>query len=88
MPTYLVESYVPEAESRLAATVDAFARSGSATRHRWSLFLPEEEICLHVFEGPSAEIVRDAAACAALRCQRISEVLLLSADHLEQGGML
>jgi hypothetical protein len=87
MPTYLVESYVPEGESRLAATVDAFARSGSAARHRWSLFLPEEEICLHVFEGPSAETVRDAAVRAALRCQRISEVVLLSADHLDQGGL-
>jgi hypothetical protein len=87
MPTYLVESYVPKSESNLAATVAAFARSGSGARHRWSLFLPDEDICLHVLDGPSAEVVRDATVRAALRCQRISQVVLISAEHLgTQGG--
>jgi hypothetical protein len=86
MPTYLVESYVPQSGSNLVATVAAFARSASGARHRLSLLLPDEDICLHVFDGPSADIVREEAVRAALRCQRVSQVVLLSAGHLEQGG--
>jgi hypothetical protein len=87
VPTYLVESYLPQGESQAAATVAALVASGSGARHRWSLLLPEEDICLHVLDGPSAEVVRAATVRAKLRCQRISQVVLMATGHLKtQGG--
>jgi hypothetical protein len=87
MPTYLVESYLPAAESSVAATVAALVGSRSGTRHRWSLLLPDEEICFHVLEGPSAEVVREATAHAELPCQRITEAVLISAAASDiEGG--
>ncbi len=87
MPTFLVESYLPGAESSAAATVAALVGSRSGTRHRWSLLLPEEEICFHVLEGQSAEVVREATLRAQLPCQRITEAVLISANAPEiEGG--
>jgi hypothetical protein len=82
MPTYLVESYLPQAGSRAAEIVAALLESDSAARHRCSLVLPDEEICLHVLDGPSAKVIREAAAKAELRYQRISSVELISAEQL------
>jgi hypothetical protein len=86
VPTYLVESYLPRAASSAAASVAALLGSGSDAQHRWSLVLPDEDICMHVLEGPSAEVVRDAIERAELRCQRISQVVLIACDHLETKG--
>jgi hypothetical protein len=83
MPTYLVESYLPQAASRAADAVAALLAGDPGTRHRWSLVLPDEEICLHVLDGPSVEVVREATALAQLSCQRISRVDLISAEQLE-----
>lgn len=85
VPTYLVESYLPRAGSSAAASVAALL--GTGAQHRWSLVLPEEDICMHVLDGPSAEVVRDAIERAELRCQRISQVVLIACEHIEtQGG--
>jgi hypothetical protein len=87
MPTYLVESYVPNTGSSAAATVAALLRSRAGARYRWSLFLPDEENGLHMIDGASAEVVLEATVRAALRCQRINQVVLLVAEHLDaQGG--
>jgi hypothetical protein len=83
MPTYLVESYLPQAASRAAAAVAALVAGDWGARHRWSLVLAEDEMCLHVLDGPSVEVVHEAAARAELRCQRISRVDLISAEQLE-----
>jgi hypothetical protein len=82
MPTYLVESYFPHGAACAAATVAALVASESGAKHRWSLVLPDEQICLHVLDGSSARVIREAAAKADLRCQRISCVELISADQL------
>jgi hypothetical protein len=81
MPTYLVESYLPQARANAAATVAALAAGGAGARHRWSLVLADEDLCLHVLEGPSAAVVREATVRAALRCQRISRVVLITSEH-------
>jgi hypothetical protein len=88
MPTYLVESYIPKAASSRAVVFAALLGTESGARHRWSVLLPEEDICLHVLDGSTAEVVRDAAVRAELRCQRISEVVLIATEHPEtQGGL-
>jgi hypothetical protein len=81
MPTYLVESYLPKLGPGAAAIVAALTGGGSGARHRWSVFLPEDEICFHVIDGPSEEAVREAALRAELRYQRISRVLPLPANE-------
>jgi hypothetical protein len=81
VPTYLVESYSPRFDARAIAALAARFGSGSEARHLWSLVLPEEEICLHVLDGASAEVVREATTRAELRYERISEVLLISPEY-------
>jgi hypothetical protein len=85
MPTYLVESYLPDAELASAAAVAALLDGYLGSRHRWSLVLLDEEVCLHVVDGASADVVRGATTRAALRYQRISRVELISARHDIQG---
>jgi len=86
MPTYLVESYLPHAQSRAAAVTAAFCETGGEACLRWSVVLPAEDLCLHVLDGPSAEVVRDAVARTNVRCERISQVLLISPDEDTKGG--
>jgi len=86
MPTYLVEAYLPRSEP--AAAAPAALRAGrSQVRHRWSLLLPDEEIGFHVVDGPTLEAVRKHALRARIRCQRITEAVLISAEDIDpQGG--
>ena len=83
MPTFLVESYLPNAGSSPAATA-AGLESGLGAGYRWSLVLPHEELVFHVVDGPSLDAVREAAIRAELRCQNISQVVLISAE--DEGG--
>jgi hypothetical protein len=88
MPTYLVESYAPNPDKdprRVALEL----RESPLARHRWSLLLPEEEICFHVLDGESAEAVRELVVRAGLRCDRITEAVPVPARDLEcKGGTL
>jgi len=74
MPSYLVEVYAPRSArlTELEAAARSAARTARAVRYLESIHVPEDETCFHVFEGPSAEIVRDAARRAALIVQRVS----------------
>jgi len=80
MKTYLVESYLPrareselsEATARLAAAAPASSESLDA-RYLRSTFVPEDEICFHVFEAISAEAVREAGERASVTFDRIVE---------------
>ena len=82
--TFLVEAYEPrgrgaealsalEARARAAAT--ELSRSGSRTRYVRTMFLPEDELCLHIFEAPSREAVLEAARIAGLADARITEAV-------------
>jgi hypothetical protein len=84
MPTYLVESYLPHSEVGSAVAVLIAGRLSA--RHRWSVVLPKEDLCLHVLDGPSARVIREAVARAELRCQRISEVELITHERGFCGG--
>lgn len=72
MPSFLVEVYTPQARelaelaAHVRAAAEALAREGSRVRLVRSVFVPEDETCFHMFEGPSAEAVREAAERAAL----------------------
>lgn len=38
-----------------------------------SIFIPEDEICFHLFEGPSAEAVWEVSERAGIACERVVE---------------
>ena len=74
MPPFLVEVYAPRsarlADLEAAARSAAWARKG--IRYLESFFVPEDETCFHLFEGPSAETVCEAVSRSALVVQRVS----------------
>lgn len=59
------------------------ARSAAEERTRWgtqvrylrSVFIPEDETCLLLYEAPSAEAVREAARGAGLQFERVLEAV-------------
>jgi hypothetical protein len=81
MATYLVEAYTPgrgamdDAERRARRAADDVSHGGSPVRYLRAIFVPEDEICFHIFEAPSAEAVRQATDDAALDPQRIVEAI-------------
>jgi hypothetical protein len=83
MPSYLVESYLaPARADELAATTsrarraaEAMCAEGVAVRYVRSTFLVEDEVCLHLFEAPSAEAAGEASTRAAISYDRIVEAV-------------
>jgi hypothetical protein len=79
MTHYLVESYQSRAGAkeldavteRLRQAAAELSRSGSPVRYLRGLFVPEDELCLHLFEGVSVDAVRKALARAAVVYERI-----------------
>lgn len=78
MPSYLVESYLPQspdaleeasAEARRAA--DLAAGEGLAIRYVRTTLLGADETCFHVFEATSIEDLEAALARAGLVADRI-----------------
>lgn len=81
MKTFLVEAYLPraraaeleDATARLSAAAPAASDDPLAARYLRSTFVPEDEICFHIFEAASAEAVREAGERAAITFDRIVE---------------
>jgi len=79
---YLVEAYAPLQEQeglgrivgRAQAAAAEMQRDGVSVRYLRPILLPEDEVCLHLFEAPSADAVTEASRRAELRYERIVEV--------------
>jgi hypothetical protein len=79
--TYLVEVYLPELRSgevrqavaRLRAAAAELTGEGTPVRHLRAIFVPGDELCLHLFEGPSAEVVGEAGRRVGVNFERIVE---------------
>jgi Protein of unknown function (DUF4242) len=74
VPNFILETYV----TRLS--VDGLdelvsrakqATIGTAVSHLRSYFVPEDDMCMHVFEGPSVAAVQEIADSAGLETERI-----------------
>lgn len=87
---YLVESYLPvagpeaqaEVETRARAAADELAREGAPLSHLHCIFVPEDEMCLLLYEAASPELVREASRRAGIECERVLE----AAGGLEVGS--
>lgn len=76
----MVELYAPASTegSGPQAAEDAARRlrdEGVAVRYLGSIVIPGDETCFHVFEAPSAEVVRKVGRRAGIRFERIVPVV-------------
>lgn len=88
MPKYLLEGYVSDSKAALGdarETAERTATLGEGIRHVRTTFLPDDQLVQHVFEAPSAGVLRRAGARAALRYERLVEAF---EDMGTQSGVL
>lgn len=74
MPRFLVEVYAPKSSrlTELAAAARAAAKGpDGGIWYVDSILVPEDETCFHVFEGPRAAAIAEAAVAAGLPFQRV-----------------
>jgi hypothetical protein len=86
VPTYLVESYSPRSGSleaaiaRVRRAVLEIAAEGRRARHVRSTFVPEDEICFHVFEAESPAVVDEVGRRAGLPFEHVVEAMPVRPD--------
>jgi hypothetical protein len=76
---YLVEVYLPrrdeaalaDAAKRARAASEQVASEGTSVRYLRTIFVPEDEICFHVYEAETPDAVSDASARAQIAYERI-----------------
>jgi hypothetical protein len=91
MPKYMVERHLPgfKAEQLPSAATLAkrvtgeMTKEGVPVRYLGSTFVPGEERCMCLFEGPSADAVRQANVRAGLPLERIVEATNISPADLD-----
>jgi len=79
MPSYLVEVYLPRSRAddarvsgqRARTAAEQLAGEGVPIRYVRTTYLPEDEICFHLFEAPAPAAVEEASRRAALGRTRI-----------------
>jgi len=79
VPSYLVEVYLPRSRAdearatagRARAVAEELSREGRPIRYIRTTFLPDDETCFHLFDAPSAEVVKEASSRAELGPARV-----------------
>jgi hypothetical protein len=82
---YTVELRLPEtgwtdirdATARARQVTEELRREGHHVRFLRSIFVPEDDACFFLYEGPSARVVKAAALRAELGVLRVDEALRL-----------
>lgn len=90
MPKYMVERHLPgitpdqlqAAAARAKSTTAEMSRQGTPVRYLRSTFVPGEEKCFCLFDGPSEDAVREANEKADIPFERIVEALHIAAEDL------
>jgi hypothetical protein len=78
---YLVESYLSAHDgdelervaARARTAADELTREGAALRYIEAFLVPEDEMCLLVYEADSPELAAEASARAGIACERVLE---------------
>lgn len=81
---YTVELCLPQAgwaDVRAAAARARTATSDDGVRFLRSIFVPEDDACFFLYEGPSAQSVRAAALRAQLGVRRVDAALRLDGEE-------
>ena len=83
VPGFILETYTPRLLSSDLDSLAGRARAattGTSVSHVRSYLVPEDEMCMHVFEAPSGAAVHDVAARAGLEIERIVQTVGELAD--------
>lgn len=81
MSSYLLETYTPaaslleELEARMQSAAAELSESGTPVRYVRSIFVPEDETCFHLLDGPSRDAVAEAAKRAGISALRITKAV-------------
>jgi Nickel responsive protein SCO4226-like len=81
MSSYLLEAYTPasalleEVEARVRSAAAELSESGTPVPYVRSIFVPEDETCFHVLDGPSSEAVAETAKRAGISTPRITKAV-------------
>lgn len=92
MTRFMVEVFANRADgleeesARLRAAAEGVASGSIPVRYLSSLLMPGDELCLHLFEGPSREAVRGAAVRAGLDPLRVIETVTAPEFETESGS--
>jgi uncharacterized protein DUF4242 len=90
MAKYLVERYLPgfsmeqlkDAAAAAKRTTAEMTAEGTPVRYLRSTFITGEDKCFCLFDGPSAEAVRQANVRANLPVERIVEAVYIAAENV------
>ena len=90
MAQYVVERHLPNftgdmvaaAAKRAKQTTAAMTREGTPVRYMRSIFIPGEDKCYCLFEGDSADTVRQANIRADLPVESIAEALSVTTEEI------
>jgi hypothetical protein len=78
---YLVELYAPfpgdfgELDRRVRAAAEELASEGVPLRHERSILVPADEMCLLIYDAPTAELALEASRRAGLVTERVVEAI-------------
>jgi hypothetical protein len=86
MAEFLVELYLSRLDTGAAErgahdahlAAEELTRQGTPVRYLHSIFVPEDETCLLLYEAGSADAVREAVLRAALPFERVTEAVATS----------
>jgi hypothetical protein len=76
---FLVEAYTPatvqiaEVEARARRAADDLAEAGADVHYVRAIFVPEDELCLHLLDAASVEAASDLVRRAGISPDRIVE---------------
>jgi uncharacterized protein DUF4242 len=76
---FLVEAYTPasikigEVEARAQLAAKELAKAGTDVQYVRAIFVPEDELCLHLVDAASPEAANDLARRAGISPDRIVE---------------
>ncbi len=90
MPKYMVERHLPgitsdqlsAAAARAKATTAEMTDEGTPIRYLRSTFVPSEEKCFCLFDGPSADAVEQANKRADIPYERVVEAMHIATEDL------
>ena len=79
MEQYLVELYLPrrdeaalaDAAVRARAASEQLTSEGRQVRYLRTIFVPQDEICFHLYEAQAADVVGEASRRAQIAYERI-----------------
>jgi hypothetical protein len=92
MREYVGEQYLPAQDAGGAAQLadaaraaaDQMRREGTPVHYVRSIFIAEDETCIHLYRADSIDAVRAAAARSSLKLERIAEAISHCGTEEEQ----